>query len=336
MLTIENAVVTVVAAFMLSIIGILIGLVLLGIDRRISARMQARIGPPLRQPFIDLLKLLSKESIVPENAIPGLFNAAPILALASSLVVLLYLPIGSMMPILGGYGDLILVMYLLAVPALAMVAGGFASGSPYATVGAQREMVSMIAYELPLASAVIAIAWLLYSSGIAHPFSLAAIASNPVWTLVGPIGILGLLLLLLTLAWVTPAELSKIPFDTPEAETELAGGLLVEYSGRNLGLFTVAQGVKTLVMGGLAVAIFFPWNISPVLGLSSYAGLAVDAVFFFLKVIVLMILSVTVIRTGLARFRINHVVTLFWVYLGLAGLTGLSLIILDSVVWGWF
>ncbi|MCP1662798.1 MAG: NADH-quinone oxidoreductase subunit H [Methanocalculus sp. MSAO_Arc1] len=336
MLTPENMVLTVGAAFVLSVIGILIGLLLLGIDRRISARMQARIGPPLLQPVIDLRKLLSKENIVPENAIPGIFNAAPIVALASSLVILLYLPIGSMVPILGGYGDLILVMYLLAVPALAMVAGGFASGSPYATVGAQREMVSMIAYELPLASAVIAIAWLLYSKGIANPFSLAVIAENPVWTLVGPLGMLGLLLLLLTLAWVTPAELSKIPFDSPEAETELAGGLLVEYSGKNLGLFTVAQGVKTLVMGGLAIAIFFPWNISPVLGLTSYAAFTADFIFFFLKVIVLMILSVTIIRTGIARFRINHVVTLFWVYLGLIGLAGLSLIILDSVFAGWF
>ncbi|MBR1368275.1 NADH dehydrogenase [Methanocalculus chunghsingensis] len=325
---------TVAAAVAFSVIGIVVGLFLLGIDRRISARMQARIGPILIQPFYDIRKLFSKDNIVPENAIPSIFHAAPIVALASSIIVLLYLPIGSMMPILGGYGDLILVMYLLAVPSLAMVAGGFASGSPYATVGSQREMVSMIAYELPLASAVIAIAWLLYSSGISDPFTLQAIVENPVWTLVGPIGFIGLVVLMLTLAWVTPAELSKIPFDSPEAETELAGGLLVEYSGKNLGLFTVAQGVKTLVMGGLAVAIFFPWNISPLLGLSSYAALAVDAVFFFLKVVLLMIISVTAIRTGLARFRITHVVTIFWVYLGLAGLLGLSLIILDSVVMG--
>ncbi|MDO8840736.1 respiratory chain complex I subunit 1 family protein [Methanocalculus sp.] len=336
MLTIEMILMTVAAAVVLSVLGIAFGLLLLGIDRRVSARMQARIGPPLSQPYIDLKKLLSKENIIPENAVASIFNAAPIIALASSLIVLLYLPIGSMMPVLGGYGDLILVMYLLAVPALAMVAGGFASGSPYATIGAQREMVSMIAYELPLASIVIAVAWLLYSSGITDPFALSSVVANPVWTMVGPLGMVGLFVLLLTFAWVSPAELSKIPFDTPEAETELAGGILVEYSGKNLGLFTVAQGVKTLVMGGLAVAIFFPWNISPLLGLTSYAAMAVDAIFFFLKVIILMILSVTVIRTGLARFRITHVVTLFWVYLGLAGLFGLSLVILDSVLMGGF
>jgi formate hydrogenlyase subunit 4 len=336
MLTIEMILLTVAAAVVLSVLGIAVGLLLLGIDRRVSARMQARIGPPLSQPYTDLKKLLSKENIIPENAVASIFSAAPIIALASSLIVLLYLPIGSMMPVLGGYGDLILVMYLLAVPALAMVAGGFASGSPYATIGAQREMVSMIAYELPLASIVIAVAWLLHSSGITDPFALSSIVANPVWTLVGPLGMVGLFVLLLTFAWVSPAELSKIPFDTPEAETELAGGILVEYSGKNLGLFTVAQGVKTLVMGGLAVAIFFPWNLSPLLGLTSYAAMAVDAVFFFLKVIVLMILSVTIIRTGLARFRITHVVTLFWVYLGLAGLFGLSLVILDSVLMGGF
>ncbi|GAI24157.1 unnamed protein product, partial [marine sediment metagenome] len=70
------------------------------------------------------------------------------------------------------------------------------------------------------------------------------------------------LLLFITLAAVTPGELSKVPFDAPEAETELAGGILVEYSGRNLALFSLADAVKTIVMTSLTVALFFPYNIS--------------------------------------------------------------------------
>jgi formate hydrogenlyase subunit 4 len=321
-----------------ALFGILAGLVFMGIERKFAAHMQARIGPPIRQPFRDVAKLLSKDSIVPENAIPFLFNMAPVLALASSIVILLYIPIGGFLPVLAGYGDLILVMYLLTVPALALVAGGFASGSPYATVGSQREMVTMMSYELPLAIAVIAIAWRLAAAGIADPFSLATIAGTSsgvtIWSVVGPLGIIGCLLLLIVLAWVTPAELSRVPCDTPEAETELCGGLLVEYSGRNLALFYLAQGVKTVAMAALAVALFLPWNISWFVTLSPNAALAADFAFFLLKILAVIFFSVSMIRVGMARFRITHVVSIYWGYLGGLGLLGLILVVLDAYIGG--
>jgi formate hydrogenlyase subunit 4 len=315
-----------------SLFGLIAGLFLLGIDRKLAAHMQARIGPPLRQPFIDIRKLLVKENIVPENAIPWLFNMAPVIALVSSLVILLYIPLGSIISPLGMYGDLILVMYLLTIPALAMVAGGFASGSPYATVGAQREMVTMIGYEFPLAIVVIGIAWRLWAAGVAHPFLLSSIAGNPVWGIVGPLGIAGLILLLIVLAVVTPAELSRIPFDTQEAETELAGGLLVEYSGRNLALFSLSTAVKTLVMGALAVAIFFPWNLSSFVALPAGVAQVADLLFFLAKVVLVMFITVTLVRVGMARFRINQVVTVYWVYFALIGLAGLLLLMADSAL----
>jgi formate hydrogenlyase subunit 4 len=317
---------------LVSLFGLVAGLFLLGIDRKLAAHMQARIGPPLRQPFIDIRKLLVKENIVPENAIPWLFNSAPVIALVSSLVILLYIPLGSLISPLGIYGDLILVMYLLTIPALAMVAGGFASGSPYATVGAQREMVTMIGYEFPLAIVVIGIAWRLWAAGVAHPFLLSSIAGNPVWGVVGPLGIIGLILLLIVLAVVTPAELSRIPFDTQEAETELAGGLLVEYSGRNLALFSLSTAVKTLVMGALAVAIFFPWNLSSFVALPAGVAQVADLLFFLAKVVLVMFITVTLVRVGMARFRINEVVTVYWVHFALIGLAGLLLLMADSAL----
>ncbi|HON81116.1 MAG TPA: NADH-quinone oxidoreductase subunit H [Methanoregulaceae archaeon] len=319
-----------------SLFGLIAGLVLLGIDRKIAAHMQARIGPPLRQPFIDIRKLLVKENIVPENAIPWIFNLAPIIALVSSLVILLYIPLGSLNSPLGMYGDLILVMYLLTIPALAMVAGGFASGSPYATVGAQREMVTMIGYEFPLAIVVIAIAWRLWAAGVAYPFLLSTIAGNPVWGLVGPLGFIGVILLLIVLAVVTPAELSRIPFDTQEAETELAGGLLVEYSGRNLALFSLATAVKTLVLGALIVAVFFPWNLSSFVAMPAGIAQIADLAFFLFKVILVMSIAVTLVRVGMARFRINQVVRVYWITFALIGLAGLLLLMADSILAGVF
>jgi formate hydrogenlyase subunit 4 len=318
----------------LAIIGIAVGLFLSGIDRRIVARMQARIGPPLRQPFTDVKKLLTKQSIVPANAIPWLFNLMPIAALASSIAVLMYLPFGSLAPILGEAGDMILVLYLLIVPSLALVIGGFASGSPYATVGAQREMVSMIAYELPLAISVVIIAWRLMAANVAEPFSFMTLMETSVWDVAGPLGIIGLLLLLFLFMWITPGELSKVPFDSPEAETELAGGILAEYSGRNLGLFSLAQAVKMVGIIAFGVIILLPWNLSPVFGMTGAGAAVIDLVFFFVKVIVVSILSVTVVRTMMARLRITQVVKVYWFVFGGIGIAAIILLMLDAFLMG--
>ena len=318
----------------LAIFAISFGLILSGIDRRVVARMQARVGPPLLQPLTDVRKLLAKQNIIPANAIPWLFNAMPVVALASAIAILLYLPFGSFAPLLGEFGDVILVLYLLIIPSLALVIGGFASGSPYATVGAQREMVSMIAYELPLAVAVIAIAWRLMAAGVSNPFSMLTLMQISVWDVVGPLGILALLILLVMMAWVTPGELSKIPFDSPEAETELAGGILVEYSGRNLGLFTLSQAVKTVAMSAFGIILLLPWNLSPILGLSGLSAGAVDLVFFVLKVLFVVIVSVTVVRTMMARFRITQVVGLYWLVLGVLGALAIILLMADAFLLG--
>lgn len=325
----------ILGAVLMAAFGILAGLWYSGLDRVLAARMQARIGPPVRQPFLDIRKLMAKENIVPANAIPWLFNGAPLVALAGAVTLLLYIPMSSFgcLPVLGAYGDLVLIMYLLAIPALAMVAGGLASGSPYATIGAQREMVAMIAYELPLAATIIAFAWKLSRAGLANPFSLATLAATPVWTLVGPLGVIGVLLLLATMILVVPGELGRIPFDAPEAETEIAGGLIVEYSGRNLALLTLSLAVKTIVVMALIVALFFPWNLSPLLGIAAPPlALLTDTLFFILKTLVVLFFSVTLIRISVARFRINQIVNVYWKALGALSILGLIMIMADSFI----
>ena len=318
----------------MTLFGILGGLAFAGIDRVLAARMQSRIGPPLRQPFIDMLKLMLKQNIVPANAIPWLFNGAPLVALASAITILLYIPMSSFqcLPVLGLHGDLVLIMYLLLLPALAMVVGGLSSGSPYATLGAQREMVTMIAYELPLAVTIITFAWKLVQTGAAAPFSLATLAATPIWTLVGPLGFVGLLLLLGCMLLVAPGELGRIPFDAPEAETEIAGGLLVEYSGRNLALFTLSLAVKTIVVTSLIVALFFPWNLSQwvtISGSSLIVGVA-DFAFYLFKIFVILFFAVTLIRISVARFRINQIVDIYWKVVGAASIFGLILVMVDA------
>ncbi len=319
---------------LIGLLGIFFGLIYQGIDRKLAARMQSRVGPPLRQPFIDIKKLLLKENIVPENAIGWLYNSVPFIGLAATATILLYLPIGDLPPILSGYGDLILVLYLLTLPALAMVVGGFASGAPYSAVGAQREMVLMISYELPLAIAIVTIAWKLANVLPAgtNVFSLGVLASHPLWGLLGPLGFIGFLLLLFVMLIVTPIELAKIPFDIGEAKTEIAGGLLSEYSGRNLAMFYLIDAVKTVALASLVVALFFPYQIGYILGLSSWVGALVNALFFLVKLFLVILFSVTVVRVAAARFKINQVVYAFWVPITLAGLAGLVLIVIDSFI----
>jgi len=324
--------------------GMVFGLLYKGIDRKISAHMQGRIGPPIRQPFRDVVKLFTKENIIPDNSIPWVFNLAPFIGLIATISILLFLPIGGFDPVLGGlltyegspliFGDLILILYLLIIPSLALVIGGFASGSPYASVGAQREMATMIAYEFPLAIVIVTIAWLFGrdvesgGQGITKAFTITAITSpelvGGIWGTVGIFGFIGFLILLFVLVIVTPAELSKIPFDSPEAETEIAGGLLTEYSGRNLGLFYLMDAVKTVVMASLIVAIFFPFNLSLTLGLESYPAYVVDIIFYLIKVF-----SVTLIRVAIARLKIDQIVYTYWIWITLMALIGLLLVMYD-------
>ncbi len=312
--------------------AIFCGLLYKGFDRKIAAHMQSRIGPPVTQPFLDVSKLMIKDTVQPERALTWLYNAAPLISLASMITVLLYLPFGGLpfTPILSGYGDLILLVYLLIIPALAMVVGGFAASSPFATIGAQRKMITMMSYEFPLAVVAITIAWklnALYPSG--NVFSLAFIYSHPLWGNVGPLGIIGLLLLLFSLVVVTPGQLATIPFDVCEASSEIAEGVVTEYSGRNLALFYLTDAIKTVAIGTLIIALFFPYDLSPLIGISGLAGYFMDFLFFLLKLLLVVILTVTLPRIAMARLRISQVPATYWGIVTGVAMLGLIFIMIE-------
>ena len=124
-------------------------IVLAGIDRRLVARMQRRVGPPVMQPLYDVLKCLGKETIVPRKANEKLFLLAPVVGLASVLVTAMFLPVGGVSALSWG-ADTIVILYLLTLASVTLIVGSAASGSPFAGVGLSREMVAMISYELPL------------------------------------------------------------------------------------------------------------------------------------------------------------------------------------------
>ena len=317
----------------LAFFALFCGLLYKGFDRKIAAHMQSRIGPPIIQPFLDVSKFMIKDSVQPERALAWLYNAAPIVSLASVITVLLYLPFGGLTftPVLSGYGDLILVVYLLILPALAMVAGGFASSSPFATVGAQRKMVTMMSYEFPLAVVAIAIVWKLNQLYPGESvFGLAFIYSHPLWGHVGPAGIIGMLLLLFSIFVVTPGQLATVPFDIDEASPEIAEGLTAEYSGRNFALFYLADAAKMVAVGTLTVALFFPYDLSPLIGISGPVGSFIDFVFFLLKLFLVTTLTVTLTRVAVARLKISQVPTIYWIATTAIALVGLILLVVPN------
>ena len=119
------------------------GLLLCGIDRKLVARMQKRVGPPVLQPFYDFFKLLGKETIIPVTANRTVFLLAPLVGLAAQVVLQLFIPVFSFNAF-QGVADVIVILYLLLIPALSVILGAASSGSPYSGVGLSREMVTIL------------------------------------------------------------------------------------------------------------------------------------------------------------------------------------------------
>lgn len=286
------------------------GLLIAGIDRKLVARMQKRKGPPIMQPFYDFMKLMGKETIVPHAASKPVFLTAPYIGLASLIAMAMFIPIYGY-SINTGVADLIVMLYLLTIPSVAVIMGGSSSGSPFAGVGLSREMVAMISYEFPLIIIFLAVGRKVGVSIDGNiTFSLAAISdyqfahgsliSN--WSLI-PAAI--------AMLFVIPCEVGSHPFDVAEAETEICEGPLVEYSGAPLGIFKLNHAVKMLIMSWLFTCIF--------IGGFTTGMVAVDAIILVAICIAVIFVSTTVINAISARLKIEFLFRFYWtVVMGLA------------------
>ena len=277
-----------------------VGLITSWIDRKVTARVQMRVGPPFLQPFYDVLKLMIKETCIPAGASRGLFLSAPLFgmagaALASMLIWRAFLPLGQTFS-----GDIIVILYLLTIPAVSVILGSFASRNPLASLGGSREMKLLLAYELPFVLAM------LVPVIQTHSIRLSTLlAAEP--AVYSPSGIIALVVAILCMQ----AKLTLVPFDAPEAETELTGGAYVEYSGPPLGIFKLTRAMMLFTMPIFLVAVFcggivFNQGWLPILlGALKYVGLVV---------------VVVLIRNTAPRLRIDQAVKFFWGPVTLAAL----------------
>ena len=247
---------SIIGIFLAASVGTLgLGLVSSWIDRKVTARVQYRVGPPLLQPVYDILKLMGKETLVPARARGRGFLIAPVVGLAGGAVAATILWAANIAPGAGFLGDLIVVLYVLTIPAVAAIYGALASGSPHATFGASREMKLLLSYELPLVLAVLVPVVQRVAVGAEPSFSLGALVTfqaSEGWTLFSLSGVLAAAVALVAMQ----AKLTLVPFDLPEAETELMGGSMVEYSGPPLAMIKLTRALLLATAPVLLVTLF--------------------------------------------------------------------------------
>ena len=290
------------------------------LDRKLYARFQNRMGPTytgtfgLLQPIADFIKLMAKEDIVPAAADRVLFVAAPLLGLASVCTAALLLPVWHFDVAIPGMtsfqGDMIVIAYLLSVPSLAYFLAGWASRSMFAAVGGVRVLTLLFSYEVPLFLA------LLSPAVMAGSWRLAEIAAyyqaHPFHTLITIF--LGLPVSLVCLQ----AKLERIPFDIPEAETEIVGGAFTEYSGRKLAMFRLLIDVEMVVGAGFIAALF----------LGGFPGGLMGGFLWFILKTLAIVAVLSAVKAVMARIRIDQMVEFSWRYLAPLAVLQLAIVIL--------
>ncbi len=272
------------------------GLLLEWADRKIVARLQNRVGPPWFQPFADFIKLFAKEDITSEKADRFMFAAAPIIALAAVLTTVIFLPLT--VPALFSFeGDVVVLAYLLTVPTFAIFLGGWYSVNYFASVGAMRATLLLFSYEVPLLMSLLGPAILAGSWSVS---SILAFQANHDWIAVyQPIGFIVALVALV-------GKLERIPFDIPEAETEIVDGPFCEYTGRKLAIFRLMFDIELVIVASL-ISLFY-------LGGFSYGNIFLSALMFFVKTFAVVAL-VAAVKASFGRIRIDQMIGFCWKYL---------------------
>lgn len=277
------------------------------VDRKLYARMQNRVGPPWYQPLADFLKLISKETIIPKDADKNMFRLLPVFALAAATTAVFYIPIWGTQSLFPFQGDIIVVLYLLTIPTLTFFLAGWNSTSLFSAIGSVRVLTQVFAYEVPLFMALLGPALLAGTWTVSEMAEFYRV--HPWYVLVNLPGLAVALV-------ATQGKLERVPFDIPDAETEIVAGTFTEYSGKLLALFRMTMDVEMIVIAALLAAVFIPF-------------FAVESVFlgFLLFVVKTMfiIFLLSLFRAVMARIRIEQMVNFCWKYLAPAALLQIAI-----------
>ncbi len=293
------------------------------VERRLSAVIQFRWGPNrvgpfgLFQPIADGIKFLMKEDIIPAEAHKPIFVLAPALALITAMCAFAVVPFGPTieLPKIGAI-DLVIVdldggvLFALAATSLgvyAIVCAGWASRSKYSLMGGLRSSAQMVSYELALGLSLIGVVLV---SGSLRPTEIVAQQAGWFWNwnVFSGWQLLGFLIFL-TAGF---AETNRLPFDLPEAETELVAGYHTEYSAMKFSMFFMAEYVAMATGAALAVTLFLGgWQLGFPVPFTGWPLWVLQILAFVGKVGFFMVTFVWV-RWTLPRFRYDQLMTLRW------------------------
>jgi NADH-quinone oxidoreductase subunit H len=280
-------------------IALVVGMVFLGLSRKIIARVHRRYGPPIYQPMIDVVRMMSQASI----SHGALFELGVVLGLAGSVVTVLFIPLGGTSAAAGSHplthrllcplsssGGLLVVIYLMLFGPVSIALGAGASENPNASIGISRSMLLALAYEVPFLLVILAV--------MSHygTISLADIVSRQQqsgW------GVLTVPLSAVAAFLILPAMLGIRPFDLAGAPQEIASGPLAEYGGRYLASLTVQNGLHLFLVIALFVDLFL--------------GGGVNVITFLLKVFAVF-LAAELVSAVLPRMRIENAVKFCWTW----------------------
>ena len=272
-----------------------VGLLAGWFDRKVTARLQWRVGPHWYQNFMDIAKLFLKETLIPNGASRIIFFTMPLFAIAGSTLASTIIMVINQTPGATFIGDLIVVVYLMIIPPLALMLGGFASGNPLASLGGSREMKLMLSYELPfLLALIVPITRAGYSIQLGGIITYQA-SHGPIFFSIS--GTLSFIVMLLCMQ----AKLGFVPFDMPEAETEIVSGMYIEYSGPALACLKIAKAILAFALPVLLITLYFG-------GIKFTMDGILKSILEYLLILLLMI----VIKNTNPRVRIDQAVRFFW------------------------
>jgi len=281
-------------------------------ERKIIGFMQSRMGPTrvgplgLLQPIADVLKLVSKEIIIPSQANKGIFLTAPMLMLVPSLLVWSVIPLSEFFIISDINAGLLFILALTSLSVYGVILAGWASNSKYAFLGSMRSAAQIIAYEIAMGFALVGV--LMLSGSLNLQIIIQEQSGsflNWFWLPLFP------LFLIYFISGV--AETNRAPFDVSEGESEIVAGFHVEYSGMAFAMFFLAEYMNLILISILASIMFFGGWLSPFQGtfLDSYFSFIPGFVWLSIKTLIFIFIFLW-LRATLPRYRYDQIMRLGW------------------------
>jgi len=297
------------------------------LERKISAFMQARLGPMrvgkwgLLQPIADAIKLLTKEDLKPDKADTYIFYFAPFISVVAAFVVFVVIPFA---PDWGVITDinigLLFVLSVSSVGVLAIILAGWSSNSKYALLGGLRSSAQLVSYEVSMGMSLIGA--LMFARTLSLSGIVSAQGLDSIWYIFyQPLGFIVFLI-------SGVAENNRAPFDMAEAESELVAGFHTEYSGMRWSLFFMAEYAAMIVVSAIATAVFlggwyfpFTWRLAAI---HPHLFTAVSLVVFMLKMAFLLYVYFW-LRWTFPRYRYDQLMDLGWKWMIPAALLNITL-----------